>query len=198
MGQNRATVSEPHSQRLDQLPVLVVVTGPPASGKSTIADALRARLGFPLIAKDSLKEVLGEALHVEGRADSQRLGGAIFFVLAHVVHELLAHGVSVIAEGNFHAESALFTGLPPARIVQVHVSAQLDELRRRMVVRAGERHAVHYDADAATEVATRAAAGEWAALPLHGDLVEVDTTEWPDLAELTDGVAAITRSSSNP
>ena len=84
--------------------------------------------------------MLGEALGVEGRADSQRLGGAIFFLLAHVVHELLANGVSVIAEGNFTAQSPLFRDLPPARIVQVHVTAEPELLRTRMLERAGARH----------------------------------------------------------
>ena len=78
-------------------------TGPPGSGKSAIAAALRDRLGLPLIAKDSLKEVLGEALAIRGRSESQPLGAATFELLAHVVHELLATGVSVIAEGNFTA-----------------------------------------------------------------------------------------------
>ena len=171
--------------------MLIVVTGPPGSGKSAIAAELRALLGFPLVAKDALKEVLGEALQVEGREDSQRLGGAIFQVLAHVVHELLANGVSVIAEGNFQAGSPLFTGLPPARIVQVHLTAEPQLLRTRMLERAPNRHAVHWDRGAADEVVARATAGEWDALPLDGELLEVDTTEWPDLDELTSALARL-------
>ena len=172
-------------------PALVVVTGPPGSGKSAIAAALRERLGLPLVAKDSLKEVLGDALGIEGRADSQRLGGAIFFLLAHVVHELLASGVSVIAEGNFTAQSPLFKDVPPARIVQVHVTAEPEVLRARMLERASARHTVHWDRGAADEVAARAAAGEWAALPLVGELLEIDTTVWPDLDELGARVAQL-------
>ena len=171
--------------------MLVVVTGPPGSGKTAIAAELRYRLRLPLVAKDALKEVLGEALQVEGRADSQRLGGAIFHLLAHVVHELLANGVSVIAEGNFEAESPLFTGLPAARIVQVHVTAEPELLRTRMLERAADRHSVHWDQDAADEVAARATAGAWSALPLDGVLIEVDTTEWPDLDELATGLARL-------
>lgn len=184
-------MSASHPQNPAGGPTLVVVTGPPGSGKSAIAAALRARLMLPLVAKDALKEVLGEALHVEGRADSQQLGGAIFFLLAHVVHELLASGISVIAEGNFTAQSALFTNLPPSRIVQVHVTAEPELLRARMLERAGDRHAVHWDREAAEEVAARAATGEWAALPLAGELIEVDTTAWPDLDEIAARVAQL-------
>ncbi len=44
----------------DQLPpgTCVVVSGPPASGKTTLARAIAPALGLPLIAKDTIKEAL--------------------------------------------------------------------------------------------------------------------------------------------
>jgi predicted kinase len=192
-------VSAPDSQgAAGAVPVLVVVTGPPGSGKSAIAAALRERLGWPLLAKDSLKEVLGGALEIHGRGESQPLGAAVFTLLAHLAHELLANNVSLIVEGNFQAASALFAGLPPARIVQVHVTAEPELLRDRMLERAEHRHPVHWDADAADEVAARAAAGDWPALPLEGDLVEIDTSTWPDLPELAARVAQLVREAPAP
>ena len=166
-----------------ELARLVVVTGPPAAGKTTIAAALRERLGLPLIAKDTLKEALGEALEVAGdRHASQRLGVATFHVQFGIVRELLVSGVSLIAEGNFQAR--WFQELPPAEIVQVHVTAEPETLRHRLLARDVDRHPVHYDREAADEIATRTAAGEWAALPIGGRLVEIDTTVWPDLDEV--------------
>ena len=75
---------------MPDLPRLIVVTGPPGAGKSTIAAALRDRLGLPLIAKDALKETLGDALDVRGgdREASRRLGVATFEVQFAVVREL--------------------------------------------------------------------------------------------------------------
>ena len=165
------------------LPKLVVVTGPPGAGKTTIAAALRERLALPLVAKDTLKEALAEALGIAGdREASQRLGAATFQVQFGIVRELLLAGVSLIAEGNFRAP--WFDDLPPAEIVQVHVWAEPEILRERLLERDTYRHPVHYDREAADEIAARTAAGEWDALPLGGRLVKIDTTVWPDLEQV--------------
>jgi predicted kinase len=168
---------------MPELPRLIVVTGPPGAGKTTIAAALRERLGLPLIAKDALKEALAEALEVAGdRHASQWLGVATFRIQFGIVRELLEMGVSLIAEGNFRV--GWFEGLPPAELVQVHVSAEPETLRERMLARDSQRHPVHYDREAADEIAERAAAGEWDALPLGGTVIAIDTTNWPDLDEV--------------
>jgi predicted kinase len=167
-----------------QKPTLVVVTGPPGAGKTTIAAALRERLGVPLIAKDAIKETLGDGLAFDGdRHESQRLGVATFHVQFAIVRELLATGVSLIVEGNFGGPD-WFESLPTAEIVQVHVSADPATLRERLLVRDTHGHRVHYDRDAADEIATRTAAGEWPALPIGGRLVSIDTTVWPELDEV--------------
>jgi hypothetical protein len=66
----------------------------------------------------------------------------------------------------------------------VHVTASPETLHARLLARDPSRHPVHYDAAAAGEIAERAAAGEWGALPLDGELVEVETTSgFPDVSE---------------
>ena len=90
----------------------------------------------------------------------------------------------MIVEGNF----ATLTALPPARIVQVHLTARPDVLRERLLARDPSRHPVHYDREAADEIAERVAAGDWGPLPLGGTLLEIDTSDRPDLAAQLAGV----------
>lgn len=79
---------------------VVIVSGPPAAGKSTLADPLAAELGFTLIAKDRIKETLHDALGWVADIDlawSQRLGAAAMELL----WALALGAPAVVLEANF-------------------------------------------------------------------------------------------------
>src|SRR5262252_6392146 len=101
-------------------PLLVLVTGPPAAGKTTVAWEIAARLGLPLVAKDTIKEALYDALGVGDLEWSTRLGGATFAVLWALLEDSLRAGASVVAEANFvRGESELdVVRLPESTVVQ--------------------------------------------------------------------------------
>jgi predicted kinase len=61
----------------------VLVSGPPGSGKSTVAGALAERLDLPLLAKDVIKESLMDTIDVPDLETSRSLGrAAVEIVLA--------------------------------------------------------------------------------------------------------------------
>ena len=160
-------------------PLLVVVTGPPASGKSSIARDLASALETPFISKDELKErlyeVLGSGDEVEETVDTAALA-----ILFSVARSNLDAGVDVLVESNFDSDS----DTEPireldARIVQVHCGGDTDELVRTFAERSarGERHPGHDDGpEDAAEVRRKIESGCWDPLQIPGDLIRVDTT----------------------
>ena len=123
-------------------PVVVVVQGPPAAGKTTVARELAALLHLPLIAKDTIKEALFDELGTGDPAWSARLGAATYLVLGALVDESAGTGASLVLEGNFVRGSELEAQLAalPTRIVQVYCSAPLELLLERYASRV--RHAI--------------------------------------------------------
>jgi predicted kinase len=165
---------------------IVVVTGPPASGKTTLALAVSERLGIPLIAKDGIKERLYEAFGSGDREWSRWLGRATYPLIFHFLEAHLRVGCSVVVEGTFGPESANgeFAQLHaqwPFDALQLFCWAPDEILLRRYEARAPERHPGHVDASMIEEMRTQLAAGRWQPLHLPGELLTVDTTSFETL-----------------
>jgi predicted kinase len=165
----------------DGTPYLVVVTGPPASGKSTIARMLAGELKLPIVTKDVIKERLYETFG-SGDDVEARVEAAALAILFSVVASNLAAGMSVLAEGNFDARSDVepFRELGErfdAQIVQVHLDRETERIVESFVRRAesGRRHPGHGDEPAdAEEVREKVESGFWAPLKIRGTLIDAD------------------------
>jgi adenylylsulfate kinase-like enzyme len=100
-------------------PLLVVVTGMPAAGKTTVAESLSRALALPLLARDKLKERLYDTLGVGDLEWSGRLGDAAFTLLFDLARVLIESGDAVILEANFFRGSEpRFFALPEHRVLQ--------------------------------------------------------------------------------
>lgn len=83
----------------------VLVAGPPASGKSTLAAALSRELQIPLFSKDSIKELLFDTVGFRSRAEKVALGVGSLEILYYAAGQVLERGGSVILENNFETGS---------------------------------------------------------------------------------------------
>jgi len=170
-------------------PVVVVVQGPPAAGKTTVARELAALLHLPLIAKDTIKEALFDELGTGDLAWSARLGAATYLVLGALVEESAGTGASLVLEGNFVRGSELEAQLAalPTRIVQVHCSAPLEVLLERYASRG--RHPGHLDNERIDALREAVESRKHDPLELPGETIRIDTSGPVDLAALAVRIA---------
>ena len=80
---------------------VIVLTGMPASGKSTICKALTECFGWPVVEKDAIKEQLFDTIGFECYAQKRRLDHAANAVVIHMTERMLSAGQSVIVDNNF-------------------------------------------------------------------------------------------------
>lgn len=132
------------------MPLLILVSGPPAAGKTTLARRIAAEFGLPLVNKDGIKELLFDTLGIQDYGWSQELGRASIALLYDFLARLLAAEVSVIAESNFYstADSEKIAALRRQHDfvpLQIHCTASAAVLEERNERRrnTGERHPGH-------------------------------------------------------
>jgi predicted kinase len=134
------------------IPQLLLLTGAPASGKSTLAARLAQRYGACVCSKDEIKELLFDTLGAQDRRGSSALSDASFAMLFAFAARLLCAERLLLLEGNFRPgehESALAAALPDGAVefAQVLCRAGAATCLSRLAARASDpsRHPGHRD-----------------------------------------------------
>lgn len=166
-------------------PILVIVSGAPASGKTTLGRRLAEDFQLPFIGKDDIKEILFETLGWSDRAWSIKLGIATYHLLYQAVEVQLRAQRSLVVESNFRAGSALARflalqetyGFEPFQII---CRADRDVILARYLARAqaGQRHPGHIDHVVHSEMLASMTEEEFGVMPIGGASVVVDTTNF--------------------
>ena len=181
----------------------MIVSGAPATGKTALVQRLAPALGTFLLAKDDIKESLGDSLGTGDLDWSKRLGAATWDLLFLLYERLLEGGSSFIAESNFSTTAhpdqfrELMRRYPfvPVEVYCFTDPATLAERLRGRQAR-GERHAVHHGAEfereATAELVAELPSQLWhLPLDLNEYVLRVDTSG-PDPLDL-DGIVAYIR-----
>lgn len=157
----------------------VVVSGPPGSGKTTLARALAPALGLPLIAKDTIKEALMAVLPAPDLPASRLLGRASVAALIAVAG---ANSAAVL-ESVWHRSYALpdLAGLP-GQVVEVFCRCDRQVVAERYRLRSPARGCGHFDSQRTldelwNDEVARPVAGGWPVL-------EADTSRPVDIPAL--------------
>jgi predicted kinase len=166
-------------------PPLVIVTGPPASGKTTLGREVAGRLGMPFLYKDGIKETLFDTLGWSDREWSRMLGSATYALLFQLLEMELVVGRALVIESNFDAERdgprflALYQryGFRPVQLCCVTDGAVLLE-RFRSRAATNERHPGHVETPNMAEFEPVLVCGRLDPLPLDGPIIEVNTTDF--------------------
>ena len=168
-----------------QSPTLVVVSGPPGSGKTTLAHAIAQALPCPAICRDEIKEGM---VHAQGPGFQGRHGDPLtqrtlplFF---EVVRVLIEAGVTVVAEAAFQAprwtpELEPLSGLAQLRIIRCNVAASVSfERAARRAADSQRRLEAHGDSTLGQGIADwEQAFGSFEHISMQAPSLEVDTTD---------------------
>jgi len=171
---------------------VIIITGPPCSGKSGIARELASRLRLPYVNKDDIKESLYDSLGWRNDEEAQRANDATYPLLFTFARALLEAGCSFIVESNFRPatmNNALRALLAPhcALVLQVHCTAPVPVLMERFRARwaAGKRHPGHADGRHDATIERNLRQGVYGILHTDGPLLQLDTSDW-DAVDVTD------------
>ncbi len=177
-----------HPEHPEARPLVVVISGMPGSGKTTLGRDLSDALHLPLVSRDLIKTGMHVTAHSTDPGEMKRFSSAAFDTFFAALDLLVAAGSSAIAEAAFHRErSAASLARLPDRADVAHLALHVDPsvaLRRyRERAERGERHPAHADLDNLERLADDV---DTYLLDRPAPLLRVDTTEGctPALADI--------------
>ena len=180
-------------------PLVILINGISATGKTTIGRGLATRLGLPLFAKDAVKERLFDNLGVNDYAWAHHLSGTTHTVLNYVFEELLSAGIGFIMEANFNPKYdpqkyEAWREAYGCQLVQIlcHAKGEVVYERFKRRVESGERHPGHNDKANIEAFRGYLMQGKCEPLMIQAPVIEVDTTDFSlvDLDEIVRRVLA--------
>ncbi len=174
--------------------MLVLVSGPAGSGKTTLAHLLAPMIGCPLVSRDEIKEGMVHANPGYRPSLGDALTLRTYDLFFTTIELLVGHGVSVLAEAAFQdrlwrpkLEPLLTTA--DVRIIRCEVASDVARDRQLRRLDQTTTRSAHADRD---WIGRSGAAADFVPLTLDVPTLRVDTSDGyqPDLATVAAFVGA--------
>lgn len=163
-------------------PFLILVTGIPATGKTTLAKRISSDFKWPFLMADRYKEIISDRL--VGREDPvmfDKIAKSSYDVFFYSIEEIVRAGNSCIAEAFFIAK---FSDEKISEIqkkygcylLQIHLKGDFEKVAKRYLERhsRGERHVCHLPDMTKVVDSERIAQSK---LTCCDETIEIDTTD---------------------
>lgn len=168
--------------------LVIIISGPPCTGKTTVGKRLAEAFNLPFINKDEIKELLFERLGWRDRPWSKQLSLASYDLLFYFTESQLKAGNSLIVESNFNPEidTRKFLDLKEKYgFVAFEIQCQADGevLLQRFKQRAnsGARHPGHVDQVTINELNESLRKGKQPPLEIGATIFRIDTTAFSNI-----------------
>ncbi len=175
-------------------PLWLIVTGPPAAGKTTLARRIAQDLRLPSFEKDVLKDTLHEAMGSGDKDWSRRIGMTAINLLFLTADLMLRTGSSLVTESSFYRQlsseqAGEIADGTNARVVQIHCSAPPDTLVTRNAARLTPSGLLPgHHVMPPEELLGGLRSGTWEPLDIPSTIIRVDTSSSLDYVNILRGI----------
>lgn len=88
---------------MEKKPTLIIISGLPGTGKTTLSKKISDKLNFPLIGMDAVKEVMWDSMGHEFDFEfSDKVGKTAFELVFHFIEASLVNGFSGCCGSAFY------------------------------------------------------------------------------------------------
>lgn len=168
--------------------LLILITGLPCTGKTTIARELSKLHELPVFSKDDFKELMFDHLGYSDREQSKAYGKATYPILYHLTDQMMGAKKPFILESNFSRE---YDSDPISKllnkynyqVIQIDCHCDGEVLFNRFLERSnsGKRHPGHNDQGNADEFKESLLRGKQDILDIEAKVFHINSTNLTEI-----------------